>query len=205
MKKILTYSLLVGLLSSMQVVAQPTSGQYYGTLRSINIMQQYTSQQNQFTQLPYEQRYADIRMHLQAGKMVSDRTSIGVGLIAGYSFDENPGVFRSAPQVGLSLFGRKWFPLYKSVLAHVDLQASYAYQWSWAGMTSNAHNIDLGLMPGVSWFFHPKWSLEGRVSGVYMNYRSYESFIPTGNKGRNFNMNYNVNPLAMQFAISRFF
>lgn len=204
MKKILMYSLLVGLLSSAQLMAQPTKGQYYGTLRSININHQNTLLLNPTTQLVDVQRYTDFRTHLQAGKMTSERTSVGVGLIAGYAFQENFGNFRNAPQLGLSAFGRKWFPLYKSFMAHLDLQASYSYQWSWSGLVDDSHNIDLSLMPGISWFFHPKWSLEGRVSGVHMSYRRYESVFPIGD-GEQFNMTYNVNPLAMQFAISRFF
>ncbi|MDP2189086.1 MAG: hypothetical protein Q8J69_10430 [Sphingobacteriaceae bacterium] len=205
MKKLLMYSLLVGLLSSMQVVAQPTSGQYYGTLRSIHFNHQYILQQNPNTQLQDVQRYADVSIHLQAGKMISEHTSVGVGLIVGYDFLEYFSSFRNAPQLGLSVLGRRWFPLYKSVLAHIDVQASYAYQWSWSGLVDESHNINLGLMPGLSWFFHPKWSLEGRISGVQMNYRKFEAVFVPARDGRQFNMTYNVNPLAMQFAISRFF
>lgn len=205
MKKILMYSLLVGLLSSAQLVAQPTKGQYYGTLRGISVYHQYDLQLNPVTQLQAVNQYTDMRMHLQAGKMISERTSVGVGLIVGYAFQENFGNFRNAPQLGLSAFGRKWFPLYKSFMAHLDLQASYSHQWSWSGLVDDSHNIDLSLMPGISWFFHPKWSLEGRVSGVHMSYRKYESVSLPVIDGRQFNMTYNVNPLAMQFAISRFF
>jgi hypothetical protein len=203
MKKILMYSLLVGLLSSAQLVAQPVSGQYYGTLRAFGLSLANQTQLNPFTQVNETALSAGLNLQMLGARMLSDDYSIGVGLLGSYSIQGRNGDINQVQYgLGILMFSRRWYKLRETIFAHVDLQGSYFYAELLPGATQRSHQVQLGVLPGISWFFRPKWAIEGRMGGVYAQFLRNNG--STGFTSQ-VNMRYNVNPLDMQFAISRFF
>lgn len=177
--------------------AQPAVGQKYLTLRSANFG--FLNTVDNRALLPISANNTGLNLHLQAGKMLSSNRSIGIGLMGGIN-RRVVGVVNQSNTIGASVFVRQWFELAGKFSMHLDLQASSSYT---GGFTSvKLFGADLALVPGISWFFHPKWSLEGRLSGLNLNYQSETTFFT---QSRGVNLGYNVNPLNMQFAISRFF
>lgn len=177
--------------------AQPASGQKYLTLRSANFGFRNTQDNSALT--PVATRSTDLNLHLQAGKMLTEKRSIGFGLMGGFN-RRSTGLIQQSNTIGASVFVRQWFELAGKFAMHVDLEASSSYTGGFA--SDKVFRADLGLLPGVSWFFHPKWSLEGLMSGVGLNFSSESTFFT---QSRALNFNYDVNPLNMQFGISRFF
>lgn len=191
--------LLFFVFSGFAVWAQPAVGQKYLTLRHLN----FSVQNNVDEQLlgPVSTTFTNLNFHIQGSKMVSDNRSIGMGLISGINrrAPENGGL-QQRLSIGASGFIRQWFAVRKQFYLHLDLQASTSYSGGFA--SEKSFYVDFALIPGISWFFHPKWSLEGRLAGLNLNYRSETTFFT---QSRGVNMGYNVNPLNMQFAVSRFF
>ncbi len=183
----------------ISVMAQPTAGQKYLTLRDYN----FSVQNNVDERIlgPVSTTFTTLILHLQAGKMLSESRSVGVGLIGGMNRRAQVnGILNQTLSIGASGFVRQWFPIRKQFFLHLDLQASTSYSGGFG--SDKSFIVDLGLLPGISWFFHPKWSLEGRLQGGQLYYRDDRTFFT---QNRMIGTRYNVNPLNMQFAISRFF
>lgn len=203
MKKILMYTLLATLLGSMQLIAQPTSGQYYGTLRAFGLTLANQSQLNPFTQVNETALSGGLNLQMLGGRMLSDDYSIGMGLLGSYSIQgRNGDVNQVTYGLGIFMFSRRWYKLHEKIFAHVDFQGSYFYTELQPGATQRIHQVQLGVLPGISWFFRPKWAIDGRMGGVYTQFLRNNG--STGFTSQ-INMRYNINPLDMQFAISRFF
>ena len=200
--KTLIFCFLICLLSVVGSNAQPQSGRYFGVLRGLQA-EQYVQYQTIGTGASSQNSdFINARLQLQGGKMLSEKFAVGGGLNLGYNDQYINGVGGSSITLGVNIFGRRWIELRDKVYAHVDLQAGYSYTYSYEAFFYNAHEVSLGLHPGVSWFFHPNWSLEGRMTGITALYD--DRWNANGDQQRLL-LNYNVNPLTMQFAISRFF
>lgn len=182
----------------VSVMAQPTVGQKYLTLRRINFSVQNNVDEGGL--LPVSMIFTNLNLHVQGGKMLSENRSVGVGLISGINRRGNENSFQQTLSIGASGFIRQWFTVREQFYLHLDLQASTSYSGGFA--SEKSFYVDFALIPGISWFFHPKWSLEGRLAGLNLNYQSETTFFT---QSRGVNLGYNVNPLNMQFAISRFF
>lgn len=200
--KTLIFCFLICFLSVVASNAQPLSGRYFGVLRGLQAEQYAQYQMLGGGASPQNSDFINARLQLQGGKMLSEKYAVGGGLNLGYNEQYFNGVGGNSITVGLNVFGRRWFGLRDNVYAHVDLQAGYSYTNSYVASFYNVNEVSLGLLPGLSWFFHPNWSLEGRMTGIAAQYE--DRWNANGDQQRLL-LNYNVNPLAMQFAISRFF
>lgn len=193
----ITFLLLFLILSGFAAWAQPTVGQKFLTLRDFN----FTAEEELNRSGTVSSIGSDVifNLHLQAGMMLSENRSVGVGLISQVN-SRSISVFEQTERLGVSAFVRQWFPLQNQFYLHADLYVSGSY----AGRRTSDKSLhaDLGLTPGMSWFFHPKWSLEGRLVGLQLNYRNRRTLFIENHTVSTF---YNVNPLNMQFSISRFF
>jgi hypothetical protein len=192
-------TILLLLLTSLGLAAQaqPAEGQMYLTLRSHNFGFRNTQDNSALT--PVSTINTGFNLHLQAGKMLSNNRSVGFGLMGGFN-RRAVGLITQSNTIGASVFVRQWFEIVEKFSLHLDLQASSSYTGGFS--SDKVFRADLGLLPGISWFFHPKWSLEGRMAGLNLHYLSETTFFT---ESRGLSLVHDVNPLAMQFAISRFF
>lgn len=184
----------------VSVMAQPTVGQKYLTLRNFNFSVQNNVDEQALRLV--STTVTSLNLHIQGSKMVSENHSVGVGLMGGINrvAPANSLSLQQTLSIGASVFVRQWFAVRKQFYLHLDLQTSISYSGGFA--SDKTFNAELGLMPGISWFFHPKWSLEGRLPGGQLYYRGRRTYFTAD---RVIGTSYNVNPLQMQFAISRFF
>lgn len=192
-----TILLLILATLGLATQAQPAAGQKYLSLRSAQFGFRNTQDNSALT--PVATNNTSLSLHLQAGKMLANNRSVGFGLMGGFN-RRAVGPITQSNTIGASVFVRQWFELAEKFSLHLDLQASSSYTGGFS--SDKIFRADLGLLPGINWFFHPKWSLEGRMTALNLNYLSETTFFT---ESRGLSLVHDVNPLNMQFAISRFF
>ncbi len=188
MKKFALF-LLLGLLANQLVFAQPVAGQKYLELRQLSFNGNEQNANGIFGSGSNLGFHASTTFGM--GKMFTDNYSAGALLTLGYTLNDYQNLINEAYQFGLQLYGRRWYDLTNKFKLHADMQAGYFGQKpGWASSLQGRDQLDLALIPGISWFFHPRWAFQARVPLLSLNFsRAYTNNITTTNVDLRFNPN----------------
>lgn len=181
--------LFIGLLANQLAFAQPVVGQKYLELRQLSFN---GSELNANGTLGVgNNRTFQASTTIGMGKMLTENYSAGAMLTLGYRLNENQNILNQSFQFGLQVYGRRWYDLTNKFKLHADMQAGYVGQKPvWAGDIQGSDQLYLGLVPGISWFFHPRWAFQARVPLLSLDFsRSYNNTGTTTNSDLRFNPN----------------
>ncbi len=157
------------LFTSLLALAQPALGDRYLELRQL-----YLNNNNNNDNRPFiggQARSVSIGTTVGMGKMLSPTYSAGVLVQLGYLFTEQNASASDALQFGLLAYGRRWYDLGKKCKLHADMEAGYSASRPFeTGVLNGNDQLSLGLQPGISWFFHPRWALQARIPLLGMSY-----------------------------------
>lgn len=188
MKKFALF-LFIGLLANHLAFAQPVVGQKYLELRQLWLT---GSELNANGNLGFgNNRAFQAWTTIGMGKMLTENYSAGAMLNLGYGISENQNILNQNFQFGLQVYGRRWYDLTNKFKLHADMQAGYLGQKPvLAGEILGSDQLYLGLVPGISWFFHPRWAFQARVPLLSLDFsRRYNNARTTTNAELRFNPN----------------
>ena len=181
--------LFFGFLANHFAFAQPVAGQKYLELRqlSFNGIERNANGVFGFG----NNRDYQVSTTFGMGKMLTENYSAGALLTLGYTLNETQNIINEAYQFGLQVYGRRWYDLSNKFKLHADMQAGYLGQKpGWASILQGYDQLQLSLVPGISWFFHPRWAFQARVPLLSLNVsRSYANDVTTTNADLRFNPN----------------
>jgi len=188
MKKFALFFIL-GLLANQLVFAQPVAGQKYLELRQLS----FNGNEQNTNAVPGlgSSRGFHASTTIGMGKMFTENYSAGALLTLGYTLNENQNITNNAYQFGLQVYGRRWYDLSNKFKLHADMQADYLGQKpGWASSLQGFDQLQLSLVPGISWFFHPRWAFQARVPLLSLNFsRAYVNDITRTSADLRFNPN----------------
>lgn len=196
MKKFALF-LLLGLMANQLVIAQPVAGQKYLELRQFSL-----DRGNQINTAPFgsESRYFGFNTTFGMGKMYNDHYSAGILLSAGYLLNEQQNQLNQSIRFGLHVYGRRWYDLSNKFKLHADMQVGYQGEKPlMASALVGSDQLSLGLVPGLSWFVHPRWALQARIPFLSMNL--WRNYSPISTVSRS-SFDFNPNPFAPNWNIT---
>lgn len=181
--------LLVGLLANHLAFAQPVAGQKYLELRQLSFTGTEQNANGIFGFV--NNRAFQAATTIGMGKMLTESYSAGALLTLGYGMNENQNILNQNFQFGLQVYGRRWYDLTNKLKLHADMQVGYLGQKPvWASNIQGSDQLYLGLVPGISWFFHPRWAFQARVPLLSLDFsRSYNNMATNTNANLRFNPN----------------